>query len=215
VSEQTPQDPYAGQPYYGPPQQPSGQYPAQYPQPYPPQYQQQPYPGYPQYAPYQHQPYPYAYPRPPGRPGTATAAAVLAFVAGGCLIVAALFLFAGASIINDIGSTLNQNTDPTTSELTIDGIINLIAAALLIAGGVMLTGRKVLGRTMLSIGSGIVVACSIYWLLRFNSFGATVFYALLFGALVVIAVCMAFTTTSRAWLAAAQPSTQPSTKPAT
>ena len=107
-------------------------------------------------------------------------------MAGGMLIVAALFLFAGASIISDIGNSLNQNTDPTASELNIDAIINLIAAALLIAGGVMLTGRKVVGRTMLTIGSGIVVACSIYWMVRFDSFGGGIFYGLLFTALAVV-----------------------------
>ncbi|HEY2298132.1 MAG TPA: hypothetical protein VGH43_10425 [Jatrophihabitans sp.] len=216
MTEQTPQDPYAGKPYYGPPQQPYGQYPPQgYGQQYPQQYQsypQQPgYSPYPQYAPYQYQPYPYPYQRPPDRPGTATTAAVLAFVAGGLLIVASLFLFAGASLINDLGDELNQSTGPATSELAIDGVINLIASGLLIAGGVMVAGRKLRGRNLLTTGSGIVVACSIYWLVRFDhSFGGTVFYAVLFSALVVISVSMAFTTTSRAWLTAA-----PSTKPAT
>ena len=210
---ETPQDPYAGQPYYGPPQQPYGPYPPQQYGPpgygqYPPP--QQAYPGYPQYAPYQHQPYPYVYARPPGRPGTVTASAVLAFVTAGLLIVAALFLFAGASLISDFGDAVDRSTGSTTSELTLDGMINMIASVLLIAGGVMLTGRKPLGRTLLTVGSGIVVACSIYWLVRFDTFGGgIVFYALLFGALVVIAVCMAYTATSRAWLAAA-----PSAKPA-
>jgi hypothetical protein len=131
-------------------------------------------------------------------------------VAAGFLIVAALFLFAGASLVNDFGNAVDQNTGSTSSELTIDGMVNMMAAVLLIAGGVMLTGRKPLGRTLLTVGSGIVLACSIYWLVRFDSFGGgIVFYALLFGALAVLAVCMAYTTTSRAWLAAA-----PSTKPA-
>jgi hypothetical protein len=75
---------------------------------------------------------------------------------------------------------------------------------------VMRAGRKLRGRTLLVVGSGVVIACSIYWLVRYdNSFGGTVFYALLFSALVVISVCMALTTTSRAWLKETPP-----TKPA-
>jgi hypothetical protein len=187
---ETPEDPYAGQPYYGPPATPPG-YPQQgYGQQY--GYPQQGY-GYPS-------PYPAPYPRAPARPGTVTASAVLAFVTGGLLIAASLLLFAGASVLHDLGNLDGTNTDPTTTEFTLDGVIDLVAAGLLIAGGVMLTGRKAAGRTLVCAGGGVVVVAAIYWLARFGSFSATIFYALLFGALAIIAMALGFSGTARAWL---------------
>ena len=207
MSDQTPQDPYAGQPYYGqyPPQYPQQQYPQQ---PYPQQYgQYPPQPGNPYAYPY---PYPYPYPPPPGRPGTATAAAVLAFVAAGLLIVAALILFTGASIIHDIGDSVRSNTDPTTTEFSFDGIVDLISATLLISGGVMFAGRKAAGRTMLATAAhrrGIVASTGSH---ASTPSAATVFDALLFAALGVIAIAIAPTTaSSRAWLTAAAPANRP------
>jgi hypothetical protein len=222
MTDQTPQDPYAGQPYYG--QQPYGQpeygqpdynrpqygQSGQQPygqQPYGQPYGQQQYSGYPPPQGYPPPGYPYAYPpgygqRPPGRPGSATAAAVLAYVAGGLLILAALILFSSADFANSLGNDLNTDTSSTTSELAVDGVINLIAAGLLIAGAVMLAGRKPRGRLLLATGTGIVVACAIYWITRFNAYGGTVFFALLFSALVVVGLALAHTAAARQWLSA-------------
>lgn len=211
TSDQTPQDPYGGAPYYGPPetQQPTYGPPGQpgYPQGYPYGGYQTGYPpgyGYPPqqaYGGYPYPPYP-PYPLPgPGRPGTVSASAVLAFVCGGLLLAAALLLFAGASVLSDIASSVNADTDSTTTEFTLAGVANVVSAALLIAGGVLILGRKQSGRTMISIGGAIVVATAIYWLVRYSSFGATIVYALLFSALAVICVAMAFTVTARTWLA--------------
>ena len=125
---------------------------------------------------------------------------MLAFVTGGLLIVAALLLFAGASVLNDIGDLNGTNTDPTTTEFSVDAVINLLAAGLLIGGGVMFSGRRVTGRMLVSAGNGVVVIAAIYWLARFSSFSATIFYALLFGALAVIGAWLAFSSTARAWL---------------
>ncbi len=208
---ETPEDPYGGQPYYGPPATQPGYGQPAYPQQGQPGYGQQGYgqPGYGYGYPPQQQgygypppypPFPPPYPPRPGRPGTVTASAVLAFVTGGLLIAAALLLFAGASVLNDMGNLDGTNTDPTTTEFTIDGVINLAAAGLLIAGGVMFSGRKLAGRLLVIAGDGVVVIASIYWLARYSSFSATIFYALLFGALAVVGASLAFSGTARAWL---------------
>lgn len=197
---ETPQDPYGGQPYYGQPQYPQQPYPGQqYPQQYPQQQYGQPY-GYPQ--PYG---YTYQYPPPAGdrRPGTATTASVLSFVAGGLLIAAALLLFAGASLLNGLDTQDGVNVLFSPAEFTVDAVINLICAALLITGGVLYAGRRPLGRTLVTIAAAIVVACAIYWITRFSV--ASIFYALIFSALVVVAVAMAYTAGARAWLAGTKP----------
>lgn len=209
TSDETPQDPYGGAPYTGPPATPPGYghqgYPGYqhgypygcYQGGYPPGYGQPPQPGYGYpYPP----PYP-QYPAPrPGRPGQSTASAVLAFVLAGLLIAAALLLFAGASVLHELGNSTDANTDGTTTEFTVDGFVNLVTAGLLIAGGVALLGRNRNGRTMISTAGVIVLAAAIYWVARYGSFGATVVYAVLFSALGVTSVSLAFTAAARDWL---------------
>ncbi len=200
MSTDSPQDPYGGRPYYG--QQPPPGYP---PPGYPPGY---PQPGYYQPAGYPYAPPGYAYPQPYyplqlQRPGTATTACVLSFVNGGLLIAAALLLFAGASVISDLGSVTQTYTTFTTTEFRLDAVVNLLAAVLLIAGGVTLAGRRATGRTMICVGSVIVIGAAIYWMTRFDAFATTVFYGLLFAAMSVLSIAMAFTTATKAWLAAA------------
>ena len=104
-----------------------------------------PMPGYPMGS-----GYPMGYPAPyPGyatdprdvRPGVAMAAAVLAYVNAGLLILAGGLLLLGASIVSDVEDASNSHTNYGV-EIALDGTANLIAGALLIAGGVMITGRK-------------------------------------------------------------------------
>ena len=178
-----------------------GQYPpAQYPQPYYGQYPQQGYPGYPGYPP----PYP-GYPPPPPygsvRPGTATAANVLAFVTAGLLIVAGLLLFFGASVIN--GLDQNNSYSVVTAEFVLDGVLNCVAGGLLIAGGVSFSGRNPSGRIMLSVGSGIVLGESVYWLARFHEADAA-FWALVFAALVIVSLSLAWSSSANAWIRGAR-----------
>jgi hypothetical protein len=199
-----PQDPYAGQPYQPPPGYPPPGYPGAYP---PAAYQQpayppaayQPYaayPGYPRYPGYPPLP-----PSGPGRPSSVTGAAVLAFVAGGLLILAGLILVLGASFTDSLTDDFNQDLGSLSVELAIDGVVNLLAAMLLIMGGVMLLGGNNTGRTLTIIGTLVVVVASIYWIFRPHDPGSTLFSALIFAALCIIAASLLSTATARAWLA--------------
>ncbi len=53
---------------------------------------------------------------------------------------------------------------------------------------------------MIAVGGVIVIAAAIYWLTRFDVFATTVFYGLLFTALSVLSIAMAFTGSAKAWL---------------
>lgn len=196
--------------YQGPPA--TGQYPPEprYPSgpaaapgsPYPaanPYAQVAPY-GYgypPGYAP--------GYPAGNGRPGTIIAAAVLGYVTAGLLILSGSLLVFGASIVSDVERAAGSFTDYGT-ELALDGLLNMVAAGLLIAGAVMMTGRKANGRTLLSVGGAIVLAETLYWLIRFSGLSADgfIFYAVLFAALSVIALSLAWTPGGSAWLRGAR-----------
>jgi hypothetical protein len=180
-----------------------------------------PYSGPPQGGPYDPNPAPapygygYGYGYPPAaypgfgypageqRPGTVIAGAVLGYIAAGLLIFAGIVLFAGASTLNDLTDTYGiSNT--YSGELTGAGLINLIAAGLLIGGAVAMTGRSPTGRTVYLVGGAIVIVMAVYWLARWGTKSGledVIFYALLFGALVVVGICLACTGAANRWFA--------------
>ncbi|WP_375478088.1 hypothetical protein [uncultured Jatrophihabitans sp.] len=195
-------DPYAQNPYVGPHAQ----------NPYAQNPYAGPYPGgaYPGYPPPPGNPYaypsanPYGYANPgPGRPGTLTAAAVLGYVTGGLLILAAIFVFAGASVVND--AELSTGTTSLGGEFVVAGIANLLAAGLFIGGSVAMSNRSLTGRALYAVAAGITVVASLYWGFRFagryDGLAALMFYALLFAALAVVGASLAFTPTGGRWLA--------------
>jgi hypothetical protein len=186
----TPQPVNPWQPGYAPPgYAPPGYAPPGYGPPgYPP-------PGYG----YAHQPQPYT---GPVRPSEVLGASVLAYVLGGLLILAGLLLIFGASLSSSMGDAFDADTGSITAELAFDGVVNLVAAGLLIAGAVSLTGGRLGGRTLLACGAGITVAASIYWLARSSGERGAGVYAFLFDALAVIAVCLMFSGAVTRWLRA-------------
>ncbi len=181
-------------------------------------------PGYPQPEPYA-QPNPYAYPQPgpygypgaygyapsyappppPGerRPGTLIAASVLGYVAAGLLILSGMFLLFGASIVDTATEALGSQ-NPYSSELALDGVVNFVAAGLLIGGGVAMTTRNATGRILYGVAGGIVVVEAIYWLTRWETrynVGGFIVWAVMFMALAVVGVALAFTGECSRWLA--------------
>jgi len=198
------QQPQYGQPQYGQPQYGQPQYgQPQYQQPQygQPQYGQAQYgqPGYPMPG-YQMSGYPMPGYGGPPRPAGLTAAAVLAYVAAGLLIFAGILLFFGASVINSFdaidGGTASGGM--LTAELAFDGLLNLLSGGLLISGAVMFTGGRATGRVLMSIGCGIVIVESIYWALRTGGNGVA--WSVLFAAIVIVALSLAWTAGATRWL---------------
>jgi hypothetical protein len=180
-----------------------------------------PYSGPPQTGPYQPAPgppgsyqygYGYGYPRPnyPGfyqpaeqRPGTVIAGAVLGYIAGGLLIFAGILLFTGASTLNDLDDTYGIS-DSYSSELTAMGLLNLLAAGLLIGGSVAMTGRSRTGRNLYTIGGAITLVLAVYWLARWatkSGLEDVIVWALLFAALVIVGMSLACTGAASRWFA--------------
>ena len=202
------QDQY-GQGQYGQPPYGQGQYgQSQYPQtPYSQGQYAQPAPyGYPAPA--------YGYPPTPGyaplnpadrRPGTITSAAVLGYVAGGLLIIAGIICLFGASTLENFNDDFNGDLHDYSVQFVLAGVVNLIAAGLLIAGSVSMTGRSATGRVMYSVGCGLVIVAAIYWIARWatkDGLSGLLVYALLFSALVIVGVSLAFTGGGNRWFAA-------------
>lgn len=199
---QPPMQPYAPDNPVVPQYPPAGYPPAAYP---PGGYPGYPAVGYPGYGAYPTG-YPAAY---PGyaidprdvRPGATMGAAVLAYVTAGLLVLAGGLLLLGASIVADIESASNSHTTYGV-EFALDGTADLVASGLLIAGGVLLTGRKANGRVIMTVGNGIVAALSLYWLIRFGgvALAGFLFYTILFAALAVVSLVLSWLTPVTAWL---------------
>lgn len=165
-------------------------------------------PSYPIGAPYPPAPYGYGYGYPPpyyaigpSRPGTTIASAVLGYINAGLLVLAGSLLLFGASVISDIEEAADSHTD-YGAELAFDGLLNFVAAGLLIAGGVMFTGRNATGRVLFSVAGGIVLAETVYWLVRFDGVtgSGVVVYPTLFAALTIIGLALVWTNDVSRWL---------------
>ncbi len=198
------EDPNSGQypsPAYPPP------VPIEYPQPaYPtpaayPTYQTYPQPGYPTYAGYPMYAAPgLGYrPDPNRRPGVIMAAAVLAYVQAGLLMVAATTLFVGASATSAIADDLSSGDDGVTARFVLLGLANIVAATLYLIGGIKITNRERTGRTLMVIATAIVIVVGIVWLTWAGPI--IIFWALLYWALGVVASSMLFGGSVTRWFA--------------
>jgi hypothetical protein len=186
---------YSGQPgqagYPGQPGYPAGGYPGQPAQPAYGQPAYGPPPGYPPgYGDY-----------PPApvanrRPGAVTAAAVLAFVQAGLVIVAGIVLLSGGTSMIDYGGQVSG----LGTEWTIVAIITIICGGVILAGGVQLFKGKA---ALVVIGSALSLLISVYWVIRISSFdvniGPALVWPLIFAVLPVITLALALGSSSKAW----------------
>lgn len=165
-----------------------------YPPPYPP-------PGYGMSMPG----YPGGPVDPDRRPGTVTASAVLGYVNAGFLILMSVVLFSTNSIIDDL-SRYSDVRNSVRGEFAADAFINLIAAGLLIAGGISMANRSALGRRFYSVGVVVVLAESVYWLARWVSKAGGSYltpYPIMFLAVAIVGLSLAWFGAATPWLGAA------------
>jgi hypothetical protein len=192
-------------------------------------YGQPPY-GQPPYGmpPYGGQPPAYGYPapwlppRPPRRPGQLITAAVLAFVQGGMVLIASLYVWFFASLADLLAQQGQQGQGGTFSPATVDAlategttlaIVQLVSFVLLVAGGVRaLNARTRAAWRLLVAAHAVQVVLSIYWAIRLSMLldeagpdggGPLVVFALFFAAGPVVALGLLLTGTVREWFAPA------------
>jgi hypothetical protein len=145
--------------------------------------------GYPQQA--------FGAPTAAPRPGSITAAAVLAFVQGGRVVIASIIVLgAGASVMssgfNEVGSV--------GTWFTILAILGLACGALLIVGGAKAFSGNL---NLLTIGCAVSLVLSLGWLIFSMSngldFGMALIWPLIFAVLPAIAIGMAMSGNSQTW----------------
>lgn len=169
--------------------------------------------GYPRaYLPYGgYSPYGPTYPVGPRRPGTLTAAAVLAFVQSGFVLIGGLMTLSGASTMSAFSSAGWSPGHDFRDELAIVGIATIVAGGLLIVGGVRVLGGSAGPLTMACLLS---IALSVYWGIRLAGrsgsprpsvadFGLQVLlvYPVMFVILPIIAVSLARGGSAKSWAA--------------
>jgi hypothetical protein len=178
-----PRDPWAdpdtpteeGAPYAGPPATAPPGYgwapPGYGPSPYaPPGY---PAPGYGYPAP--HAPAWPMPPRGPRRPGQVIASAVLAFVQAAMVLIASLYVWFAASIVDVVATDAPGTLDTRTAqglatEGTVLSAVQVVSAVLLVVAGVMvLNQRNRRSWILLLAAHGVQVVLSVYWLIRLSS----------------------------------------------
>lgn len=217
-----------GQPYAGPP--PTGRpiAPPGAPGPGWPPYGGAPYGhpsayGYPAAygppAPYGYPGYPPPQPRP-RRPGQVITAAVLAFVQGGVVVLASLYLWFFASLadiaLDEVPGAATPTTDALATEGRVLAAVGLVSAVLLVAAGVAaLNARSRRVWLLLVVAHGVQVVLSGYWLVRllsvFDSVGSSspeaslTTFALFFAAGPLVSLGLLLVGAGRRWFEGASP----------
>jgi hypothetical protein len=215
-----------GEPYAGPP----GTTPPSYGSPYGPPVYGPPAYGAPQYGPPPYAGYPpaYGYPgpwAPPRRPGQLITAAVLAFVQGGLVLIASLYVWFFASVADlavqgTSGSFAPGPVDALATEGTTLAIVQLVSFVLLVVGGIRALNARTRGAwRLLLVSHAVQVALSVYWAVRLSMIfddvpgpdgeGPLVAFTVFFAAGPLVAIGLLLTRTVRAWFAPAEQTAVP------
>jgi hypothetical protein len=177
---------YAGQPQYA-------GFPGGQPQ----------YPGYPGYLsppPGGYQPWDGVRPADV-RPGAVITAAVLSLATAGLLLITGFVVIFAASSLE---SAENAVEDSQRTTLFVGaGLVNVIAAALLIIGGVALLNRSRAGRSALVVGTLLCLALGAFWLTEDRD-GGIVVWLFIFCAPPLLAGVLACTARVTTWLGPAR-----------
>jgi hypothetical protein len=114
-------------------------------------------------------------PRPPRRPGQVIASAVLAFVQAAMVLIASLYVWFAAGIVDIVAADAPGSLDTETAqglatEGTVLAIVQMLSAVLLVGAGVMaLNQRNRRSWVLLLAALGLQVVLSVYWLVRLTS----------------------------------------------
>ncbi|WP_209313844.1 hypothetical protein [Blastococcus sp. TF02A-35] len=199
---------YGPRPPYGPPYAPPPYGPMPHaPMPYAP-------------MPYGPNPYgagPYGAPRPPGRPGTVVGAAVLAFIQASVVLVASLYVWLTAGVLEGLIEENPTGAPAPAYEFaelgSTLGVVQLLSVVLLVAGGVMVLARRAqLSWVVLVAAHAAQVLIAIYWAVRLEAIlgrvedvgGVLAVFALFFAALPVVSLGLLLFGSGRRWFTAAQ-----------
>jgi hypothetical protein len=132
------------------------------------------------------------------RPGAVITAAVLSLITAGLLLITGFVVIFAASSLETAETTV-ENSQRTTLFVGA-GLVNVIAAALLIIGGVALLSRSRAGRSAVVVGTLLCLALGAFWLTEDSSDGGIVVWLFIFCAPALLAGLLACTARVTSWL---------------
>jgi hypothetical protein len=201
-----------GSPYLGPPPTapavPYG-YPPQYGQPAPYGYPGQGYSGYGYPGPWGPVP-----PRRPQRPGPVITSAVLAFVQGGVVLLASLYVWFFASVLGVVSQenpgVYADRMDSLSTEVTVLAILGIASVVLLVVAGIRALSARTRAAWLLTIAAHAVqIVLAVYWAVRLVTFmndipgpdssAALAAVSIVFAAAPVVGLGLLLSTSSRRW----------------
>jgi hypothetical protein len=201
-----------GSPYLGPPPTApaaSYGYPPQYGQPAPYGYPGQGYPGYGYPGPWGPVP-----PRRPQRPGPVITSAVLAFVQGGVVLIASLYVWFFASVLGVVSQenpgVYADRMDSLSTEVTVLAILGIASVVLLVVAGIRALSARTRAAWLLTIAAHAVqIVLAVYWAVRLVTFmndipgpdssAALAAVSIVFAAAPVVGLGLLLSTSSRRW----------------
>jgi hypothetical protein len=184
-------------------------YPPQYGQPAPYGYPGQGYPGYGYPGPWGPVP-----PRRPQRPGPVITSAVLAFVQGGVVLLASLYVWFFASVLGVVSQetpgVYADRMDSVSTEVTVLAILGIASVVLLVVAGIRALSARTRAAWLLTIAAHAVqIVLAVYWAVRLVTFmndipgpdssAALAAVSIVFAAAPVVGLGLLLSTSSRRW----------------
>ena len=174
---------------------------------YPPQYG---YPGYGSPAPWGPVP-----PRRPQRPGQVITSAVLAFVQAGVVLIASLYVWFFASVIDVLAEDnpavfRSSRMQSLATEVTVLAVVQLVSVVLLIVAGIRLLSARTGAAWLLAVAAHAVqIVLAGYWAVRLvtllneapgaDSSGALAAFTFVFAAAPIVGLGLVMAGSGRRW----------------
>jgi magnesium-transporting ATPase (P-type) len=114
-------------------------------------------------------------PRGPQRPGQVVTSAVLAFVQAAVVLIASLYLWFFASIIDiaaegNPGVYSSSRVNALATEGTVMAVVQLVSVVLLIAAGIRALSARTRTAWLLTVGAHAVqIVLAVYWAVRLTT----------------------------------------------
>lgn len=134
-----------------------------------------------------------------GIPGTLIAATIVGYLLAALLLFVGLFLVFFGSVFAD-AVDFQSNFRSSATAFLIAGLGNWLAAAAFITGGVSATMRRPFGLIAMLVGSGLVVALSVYWAVLFP-YSAIVVWSVLLAVVAIVPAALVLPPGIRRWMA--------------
>ena len=156
-------------------------------------------------------------PRRPQRPGTVITSAVLAFVQAGIVLIASLYVWFFASVIDVLAEDNpavfgSSRMESLATEVTVLAILQLLSVVLLIIAGIRVLSARTRAAWLLALAAHAVqIVLAIYWAVRLvtlmneapgaDSTGALAAVTIVFAAAPVVGLGMVVAGSGRRWFA--------------